>query len=82
VRAHGLHLLVASEITGLQIEDDSSRGRRLLPLLRRRINELPAPLGGSQAAVRRGEDTNLIRGQDEETTERLEERLRELGYIE
>ncbi len=64
------------------ISDDSSRGRSLLPLIHGDVDVLP------QAAIRPQDEApetigiNLIGGQDEETSESLEEELKALGYIE
>ena len=64
----------------LGIDDDSSRGRSLLPLIRHEVSELPP---AAATPGRRGDDgDNLIECQDPETNERLKARLRELGYIE
>jgi arylsulfatase A-like enzyme len=66
----------------LGIEDDTSRGRTLLALIRAESDVLPPaelrPQDIDPAAV--GE--NLIGGQGEETSQRLEKELRKLGYIE
>lgn len=64
------------------IEDDSSRGRSLLPLIRRRASELPPAAERPGRTVADDDGNNLIEGQDGETTERLKARLREFGYIE
>ena len=66
----------------LGIEDDSSRGRSLLPLIRRQASELPPAAERPGRRVADDDGNNLIEGQDGETTERLRARLRELGYIE
>ncbi len=65
----------------LGIEDDSSRGRSLLPLIEDAAAKLPAPEPAPVHDPAWGEE-NLIGGQDPDTTEKLVERLRALGYIE
>jgi arylsulfatase A-like enzyme len=62
------------------IEDDSSRGRSLLPLLRG--EEIAAPLERPSRGDPAADGAQLIGGQDPETTEELEAQLRELGYTE
>jgi arylsulfatase A-like enzyme len=66
----------------LGIDDDSSRGRSLLALMRGAEDSLaPAALRPQDVAPETIGD-NLIPGQDPETTERLEQQLRALGYLE
>ena len=63
----------------LGIEDDSSTGRSLLPIIRGESNALPASRPYADLPERFA--GTVIPGQDPAQTERLIEELRALGYI-
>lgn len=66
----------------LRIEDDSSRGRSLLPLMMGSGGALAPPALRPQDVAPETIGDNLIPGQDPEATERLQKQLRALGYLE
>jgi len=66
----------------LGIEDESSRGRSLLPLMAGADQGLPEAAPRPQDFAPDSVGENLIPGQDAETTARLQQQLRALGYLE
>lgn len=66
----------------LGIDDASSRGRSLLPLIRGTVAELSAPAETPSRTSTEAGSEHIIDGQDPETTQKLIKQLRELGYIE
>ena len=65
----------------LGIEDDTSHGRSLMPLIRGEVNVLPEPHPSGVVDAAPGEE-NIVEGRDPAVTRRLIERLKELGYVE